>query len=158
MTQSRDSQKSKFGRAFAATPTDREWDYETALSFHNKVINSRWWRSRIPDEHSFVPRPVFRYHGDRKTLLYHLAWYLCDRTQPRHSREFCRTYLAIVRRFMDADAAATLLAAYREYRVHYSKSKTMTPERKAALQEQIIKARQAKVAKVWDRMEQEYEV
>lgn len=122
-----------------------ELSQSESLAFARKVLRSaavrKLWAEYNPGRGMMPPVTVKITHGSgsryfswlgeirlgrdmltRHIVLHEIA-HAIARSDSGHGREFARVYLALVRRFLPADAPA-LLASYRSHRVRYTKLPT----------------------------------
>jgi putative metallohydrolase (TIGR04338 family) len=141
----RDFQRSRVyaaERELDGTPTHRK--LAECQAFVDKVLRSKWWRSRGGESGIVVEdgrgrsracyqsgffsmtgrgiRPPVvklpRWARSELVILHELAHSLTN-GGPWHGREFARNFLALVGRFMGREAATALRESYRKHRVKY---------------------------------------
>lgn len=81
-------------------------------------------------------------------MLHELAHAVIPRHAAWHGREFAAVFLALVRRFMGAEAATALRASFREHGVKARQpgpSRKLTPDQRRAAIERLATARAAKM-------------
>lgn len=157
MSRARDSQRSKFWKAWRATMRSHrgeELSLAECEAFVREVITSRWWlnngyRNRIStvtvkDGRSRTHAGVWRTSPGRviitlptatrrkETILRCLAYYTVPPESAWHSRETCRLLLDMIARFIpktdEGDLAGELRAQFREHGVKYRRPSQFSPE------------------------------
>ena len=157
MKRKRDSQRGKVYAAEGKhsrwdDPGDRFASLRDVHEWLNKLTNERWFRNRWPRDAALVAngKPMHRWlikdgRGTRYArggfqrmnlpvwarrkivILHEMAHGLCGNYVAAHGREFCRTFLELVRYAMGRPAADELKRLFRE---HGAKWHKMQPGRK----------------------------
>lgn len=173
-TRMRDSQRSKVYRAESVIISGAEERFRQVAdiqSYVDRLVGSAWFRRRWPRVGKVEVRPGY---GARRALatfniiklplwsrsqaviLHELAHVCVNYTDgfeyPAHGREFCSTFLALVRHELGDEAWRSLKDSFRRNRVKHTRAprtRPMTEEQKQAARERLVKARAAKAAKAW---------
>lgn len=144
MKRPRDSQRSKvykaqwvvFKERETMATTDQCWEYI------KKIVNTEWFRKRYPHKYdnmiwvksgqgsrraraltSLESRGITmvlpRWARTEWVILHELAHCVTPKTVAAHGREYCRTYLDLVYRFLGPEKGSELSKSFRENRVRY---------------------------------------
>jgi putative metallohydrolase (TIGR04338 family) len=166
----RDSQRSRVYLADGALYDFPQTDVSTQAKYlkrASEIFESKWMRDRYPSITANPPRIEFSpskrgasawaYTIRTGTsavimreyiILHELAHVIesrmpFDRKRQAHGWEFCEIYLSLVSRFMGAEAAARLKAAFKAHKARFTKprTRTLTPEQRATMIERLAAAR-----------------
>jgi putative metallohydrolase (TIGR04338 family) len=168
----RDNQKSRVYAAERASKLERHKSEAMSIAecqaYVDKVLRSAYVMRKYPTR-SGEPRRIHVEHGrgggyatagwngsiislgvwarQPVVILHELAHHIAGLSHS-HDWKFAGVFLDLVRHFMGAEAGDTLKAEYKEARVRYRQpvKRPITPERRAALVEQLAAARAKKAA------------
>lgn len=150
----RDSQRSKVYEA--ETLANIESGYlktvDEMQKFVNQIMSSRWWKSRSSIDYITVmpgrgcKRALATYTYTHKAaikmpkwsryeicILHELTHHLVHWENAAHGREFCRTYLEMIKRFLGHTQYVKQRDAFKKVGVKYCKRKNITPKRRLIL-------------------------
>jgi len=134
----RDSQRSKLYHAEASAPKGQHFASVGDIQNHvDRITTSLWWRNRSATVKVYVKDGRGRRKAGAWTnralgfltmprwsryelcILHELAHVMTPRKYADHGREFVRSFLALVDRWMGKQAAADLRESFRQHRVKW---------------------------------------
>lgn len=161
--QVRDSQRGKLYVAERAIHSDgrRFTTVEDMQAYVDKLIGSAWWKRRHNCKRLTV-RPGYghtratcgggiiqmpKWARIEAVLLHEMSHGVIQARYGNyrvaaHGREYAAVFVELVGHMMGKDVADKLKASFRANKVKFTKARTMTPERRAALTQQLAAARE----------------
>lgn len=151
----RDSQRQKVFDAEDALvirlPSVRLDCFSLVCDYAKAVTGTRWWKEHYSKKQVYMKQPrsdsctslaledggirIAKCHYEKVTILHELCHLVIPWQYASHGREFCKTMLDMVGRFISPEAKQMLREEYRKHSVKWCAKKNISPAQRAAMAE-----------------------